>query len=109
MLLTIKDSAGATHTIIVQAQDGITDHSGAIDATGASQPVMPENLQRSGFYFQNTSSHNMTVNELGNDATAPGAWVIPPNGSFPPSGYPVSTNAINVAGTMGDTYIAREW
>jgi hypothetical protein len=109
MLLQIKDGAGATHTIIVQAQDTVNDRSGAIDADAVSQTVMAANLNRSGFYFQNVSTHNMTLNELGIDATATGAWVIPPNGTFPPPGYPVSTDAINVAGTLGDVFIAREW
>jgi hypothetical protein len=109
MLLTVKDGNGATHTIIVVAQDSLTDHSGAIDATNAAQPVMGDNANRSGFYFQNNSTHNMTLNEMDGDPTIAGAWVIPPNGVFPPPGYPVSTNAINVAGTAGDTYTAREW
>jgi hypothetical protein len=109
MLLTVKDGQGSTHAIVVQAQETPTDRSGQIDAPATSQTVMVANPSRSGWHFQNIGTSNMTLSELDADATAPGSWVIVPNGSFPPPGYPVSTNAVTVAGAAGQAFVAREW
>lgn len=111
MLIQILDATGTQQQVIIKAQEAVTDRSGQIAATGVSQILAAANVLRSGFRIQNKSSVNpMYVNELG-AASASGAqsFTVLPGAFFPPDGYPVSTNAINVLGTAGDTFAAREW
>lgn len=109
MLLQILDGDGFPQTVIWQSQQTPTDRSGTIASTGVSQPVMESNTNRSGFLFQNLGASPMSLSEIGADATAPGAVVVYPGDTFPPRGYPVPTTAVNVAGTAGEAYTAREW
>jgi hypothetical protein len=110
MLLTIKDANGDNRNIIANSQAAPTDLSGTIAAANVSQVLAPENLDRSGFYFQNLSEQGILINELGNDATGAGSFMVEPLGVFPPCGYPVPTGAITIAGpAVGAAFAAREW
>lgn len=116
MLVQVIDAAGTPHFVAWQGQDQIVDRSGALDDAVNFQEVMPANVNRAGWLFQNTSGYAMLLTEL--DPVAPGAgssWVVNSGGFFPPyPGYPIPTGAISVRGAaagsqVGDTYAAREW
>lgn len=109
MLLRVLDGQGQAQTIIAVGQATVTDRSGNIQAE-AAQHVMEENPDRSGWWFKNTGGYDMYVNDV-DDATAEvTSFKVEPGGIWPPAGYtPVSTNALSVIGTPGDTYLAREW
>lgn len=110
MLLNVKDSAGDTQIVVVQAQENPSDASGVIVADGVSQTLVGAFAERSGFLIQNLSVENpMYINEIGGDATSPGSFMLVPRAFFPPPGYPVPTGDINIAGSMGDRYAARVW
>lgn len=109
MLVLALNGAGQPVTFAVQAQDTISDRSGSIAETAASQSLMPANTGRSGWFFQNCGQNPMTLNELGDDATDAGAILVLPGASFPPPGYAIPTVAMTVAGTAGDAYTARDW
>lgn len=108
MRLVIVDGDGEQRDVVWQSVETPADASDAIAGAG-SQPLLAENLNRAGWFFQNCGAASMRVNELGADATMDGAIVIPPGGTFPPPGYPVTTTQINVSGTMGQKYSCREW
>ncbi|MGO9474235.1 MAG: hypothetical protein ACLPWS_12670 [Rhodomicrobium sp.] len=110
MLIQVRDAQGNLQLVAIQSVAAPTDRSGSITATGSSQQVMAANALRSGWYFQNTSTNPMTLNDLGADATQPNSFVIGAGQFFPPPRYPVSQGAITVAGLQaGDTFVAREW
>lgn len=108
MRLTIVDGTGELRDVVWQSVETLADVSDAIAGVG-SQPLLAENLDRAGWFFQNNDAASMRLNELGADATLDGAIVIPPGGTFPPPGYPVTTAQINVSGTTGQKYSCREW
>jgi hypothetical protein len=113
MQLTVKDGNGQAQTVIAQANDLATDLSGVL-AGYTSVPVAPQNAARAGYFFQNQGANPMWVNELGLPATQTpvannGSILVPPGGSFPPPGFPVSTAQISVIGTPGDTFAFRTW
>lgn len=107
MLLNVVDSGGFTQKIVVAGQEAIVDKSGSIAVTGVAQNVSVANANRSGFFFQNIGANVMYLNDLGAATTS--TFVVPVNGTFPPHGYPVSTGAWSVLGTVGDKFVAREW
>src|SRR5258708_2226632 len=114
MLLAVRDGNNQQQTVTVQSQAAAVDRSGVLAATSVSQPAMPANINRSGYYIQNIGLNPMQVNELGGDASisaaaGAGSYVIQPGGTFPPPGFPVSVTPINIAGTIGDAWIARDW
>lgn len=109
MLVNVKDGEGANVTVIMPSQETLVDLSGAIVATGVSQEAAPANPARSGYFFQNRSDAPMTLDEMGGDASGAQAIVVPPWGTFPPSCYPVTVTAVNVAGTAAQEYVLREW
>ena len=108
MLLIIRDGMGNVQTVTAQSTGTPTDRSGTI-AGATSQPLMAANPLRSGYLFQNTGANPMTISEIGSDATLLNSFVVGAGQMFPPVGYVISQTAINVAGTAGDTYVAREW
>ena len=108
MLLTIRDGQGNVQIVTAQSTGTPTDRSGTL-AAATSQPVMAANALRSGYLIQNTGANPMTISEIGADATLAGAFVLGAGQMFPPVGYIISQTAINIAGTQGDTYTAREW
>jgi hypothetical protein len=109
MQLNIVDGAGNPQILCVQAPDTPADASGTIAATGVSQLLMAPNAGRSGWLFQNNGAHAMTLNEIGGNAVSASSWTVAPGGIFPPHGFPAVPGQMNVAGTMGDTYTARQW
>lgn len=114
MLLTVKDALGNDATVIAQGQATPTDRSGMIVGTDASQALLNANAARSGWFFQNLGTEPMFINELAADATSQpvdgdGSIMVPPGASFPPCGYPVPPGQVNVTGTAGQFYVAREW
>ena len=113
MLLNVIDANGNQQTIIAQSQGVPADLSGLISATGQSQILLNANAGRSNYFIQNLGTNPMFVNELGvaaSETVAPlnGSIMIPPGGSFPPFGYPITTTQINIIGTAGDAFVARE-
>lgn len=109
MQIAILDATGQQQTVLVKSIEAPVDHSGAIQETGVSQLLIDANLLRSGWVMQNRSNNPMFVNDLGNASVAAGSFSVPAGGFFPPAGYPVTTGAIQITGTIGDTYTAREW
>ncbi len=110
MLGTIIDGNGNAQFVVLPSQEAIADRSGTIATTGVSQVALAANTGRSGYTIQNRSTTNpMYVNELGAASTGLGSFEIPPGGFFPPNGAPVHTNAVQILGTAGDLYTAREW
>lgn len=109
MLLSVLDGQGFAQTVIAQSQADATDRSGSITTTATSQALMVANANRSGWFVQNISDEILTIGDLGTDATLAGAITIYPGNTFPPPGYPVTVTAINIAGTAGKLFVAREW
>lgn len=108
MIITVVDGQGVLRSVSWQAQDAITDRSGSL-ATAATQVLMTANTSRAGWFFQNLGTNPMRISELGADATLNGAIMVRAGETFPPPGYPIPTGAIEVAGTAGDLFTAREW
>ena len=108
MQLKVIDAVGVQQTVIAQALESVVDHSGLLYG-GASLALMDANPLRSGFVFQNLSIRPMYVNDKGPASAAPGSFLVGPGEIFPPYGYPVPTGSINVIGTSGDGFTAREW
>lgn len=111
MLLKVIDGEGQEQTIIVEGQETVVDQSGTITADQTSQNVVAENDSRSGFFFYNPlNNDNMWVNDLGAAvADDSKSFLVMPGGRWPPQGYPISVGAIQVIGTIGQAYLAREW
>lgn len=110
MLLKVLDGQGQAQTIITAGQETIADRSASIIAADA-QNVMEENDSRSGYYFKNPEGNDdMYINDVAEAyADASQNFKVPAGGSWPPPGYPVTTRAISVIGTIGQDFIAREW
>ena len=109
MLIKVVDALGVAQTFISQAQEAVTDQSGSIVATGVAQDAMDANAFRSGFFVQNVGANPLYVNELGAATTGAGSYLLAPGAGFPPAGYPVSTGAVSILGTVGGVFTAREW
>lgn len=110
MKLQILDGSGIAQTIIAATQEAVVDHSSTITVTNTAQNALAANANRSGYFFQNLSTVNpMYLNELGTATAVQGSIKIPPGGTFPPAGYPVSTGALSVLGTAADPFTCREW
>jgi hypothetical protein len=109
MQLQVRDAQGSVQLVAAQSIQIPTDRSGSIATSAVSQQVMAANLLRSGWYIQNTSLDNITVNDIGGDATQANSFILGPGTFFPPPRYPVTTSTVNVAGQIGDTFVAREW
>ena len=109
MLLNILDGQSILQRVLARAQESVSDHSGAIVATGVSQPMLAANPLRAGWVMQNLSSNPMYINDLGFATVGSGSFSVPPGGAFPAYGYPLSTSAISIVGTAADAYTCREW
>lgn len=110
MLLKILDAVGLTQSISTHAQEAIVDSSGVIAASGVSQVAAAASVTRSGFYFQNISAHDMWLNDIAVAAAGQGSIKVPAGGVLSTlNGYPLSTNALNVLGTIGDAYTLKVW
>jgi hypothetical protein len=109
MLMKIIDALGVQQTIIAPSQESSLDHSGSIAATGVSQLLLAANVFRSGWFIQNKGANPMYLNDLGVASVGAGSFVVAPGNSFPPPNYPMVTGAINILGSIGDTFVVREW
>jgi hypothetical protein len=109
MQLKVVDGAGSQQTLVSRGLESLVDHSTNIVATGISQMLLAANVTRSGWMAQNTSLHTLYWNDTGAASSGAGSFQVPAGTFFPPAGYPVSTGAINITGTTGDTYTIKEW
>jgi hypothetical protein len=109
MLMTVIDGNGVSQAVIVSTQEAITNKSGSITATGVAQDAAVANALRSGCRFQNVGSNPMYFNDLEAAAVGEGSFIVGVGEYWPPVGYPVSTGAISVLGTVGDAFTGREW
>ncbi len=113
MLINVLDAAGVSQKLTVHGQEAAVDHSGIITATGTAQVALAANALRSGYFIQNRGVNPMYVNELGTAVVAvstnAGSVAIAPGSTFPPLGYPLSTGAISIIGTINDSFVVREW
>lgn len=110
MLINVLDAQGVAQKMVVQGQEAIVDHSGSIAATGTSQTAIAANSLRSGCIIQNVGANPMFINELGVAAASTGgSFTLAPGATFPPAGMGLSAAAINITGTVGDKFTAREW
>lgn len=109
MLLTVLDGLGASKTIIVAGQETLVDASDTIVATGVAQNMLLANTARSGWSMQNLGANDMWVNDAGTATAGAGSYKVPAGGSFPPAGHPVVTGAVQILGTIGQAYTAKEW
>jgi hypothetical protein len=110
MLMEVLDGNGNPLSICVQTQEPTVDFSDVLAAGDTSQLCAAANANRAGLYFQNKGAHAMTLNDVGNAGSAePSAYIVAPGQSWPPPGYPIPITAINVAGTLGEAYLYREW
>lgn len=111
MLLKVIDAQGNPQTIVTHGQEAVVDHSGTITATGTSQLALAANALRSGWCLQNMGGGPpLWCNTLGADAVAgAGSFVVPVGGAFPPPGFPLTTDEINILGTVGCAFTLLEW
>lgn len=109
MLINVLDATGISQSLIVAGQEAVVDKSGSIVATGVAQIALDANANRTGFIIQNISNHTIYLNDKGAATNTTGSFQLAQGQVFPPFGYPVTTGAISVMGTMGDTFTAREW
>lgn len=110
MLIQITDANNVTQTAVINTQEAVYDRSGTLSSTNVSQLAVSANSNRSGLFIQNVGSHNIWFNELGTAAQSAGSVLLQPGQSVSTnSGYPLSTGAINVIGTSGDSFTIREW
>lgn len=109
MKLNVLDASGVPQQLLVKGLEAITDRSGSIAATGISQIIIAANSARSGFLIQNRSLNPMHINDLGTASVGASSFTLAPGECFPPAGYPITTNAIHLLGTVSDIFSAREW
>jgi len=109
MQLSILDGSNVTQTILTKGIEAISNQSGTITATGVSQTLLSANLLRSGWILQNCGSNDMIVNDVGMASIDAGGFIVSPMSFFPPCPYPITSNAIMIAGTQGDAFSVREF
>lgn len=108
MLLIILDGQGQPQTVIAHGQETVVNHDGTL-AGAASQQALPANADRSGYVIVNASGNDMWVSDVGAASAGGDSFKVSAGGTWPPAGYPVATGAVNIKGTMGDKYLARDW
>lgn len=116
MILNVVDANGAPQQVCVAAPGQATDASGTISASPPAggqvllaAAVLPT---RAGWFVVNGATNLMKVTEDGtNPVTSPTAVTVYPGQMFPPPGvgYPVTQNAVLIAGTPGDAFSAKVW
>lgn len=117
----LKDilSTGATETTLGEVETAINDlktetswidRSGTITTGGASQILMPANLQRRGFFVQNLSTEDLWILDNASATTGQPSLRIPQNSSFTTPFTVTPSTSINIIGaTTGSAFSAREW
>lgn len=113
MLINVLDASGVAQKLIAHGQEAPLDYSGIISATGVAQTALAANVLRSGYQIQNRGAAVMYVNDLAAATAAVagnnGSFAIQPGAFFPPAGYPISTGAVSIMGTINDGFTVREW
>lgn len=115
MIMQVVDGNGELQQIVVQSPGIPADRSGTIQASGVSQTlldIVPDGSTRSGWLVQNNtaSGFTMQINDLGSPADqGPTSVNLAPGEFFPPPGYPVTQGSVEIAGNVGDNFMAREW
>lgn len=111
MLMIVLDGQQIQQTVIVKGQELSEDRSGSIATTGDSEILLDANAARSGWILQASSDNGapLLINEIGPAASGIGSFEIPPGSFFPPSNFPITTGVIQISGTTGDSWTAREW
>lgn len=100
-------SGGTTDTVVKSTP---TSRSGTVTAGGAAQVLMPANPSRRGFTFQNQSTGDLYINELGVAAADQTSLKVPAGGYFTPPPQQSSTGAVSVFGAVtGQAFFAREF
>lgn len=116
MQIQVVDANNIIQNVIWQAPGTPTDRSGTY--SGASQIVLDaidpaSGVVRGGYLFQNrsVSSTIVQINDIGGaaDNVSPTCIDVPPGGTFPPPGYPVTQGEVTVIGPAGESFAAREW
>lgn len=110
MLIQITDANNVTQSAVINTQEAVYDRSGTLSGTNVPQVTVSANANRSGLFIQNVGSHNIWFNELGAASQSAGSVLLAPGASISTtSGYPLSTGAISMIGTSGDSFTVREW
>lgn len=109
MLLQILDANGVKQNVLAHGIEAVVDQSGVIVATGVAQIATPALSTRAGWLFQNLGTSSIWINDLGTATAGSGSFMVPPNGVFPPNGYPLTQNAISILGTLSTQYTLRIW
>ena len=111
MLLSVLDKDSAAQVIITNAQEANVDHSGSIAATGVSQEAVAANSLRSGLFIQNLSETYPLYFNVGVDAVsgAGSIKILPGERMHFPNEFPISTGAVNILGTVSESFTIKEW
>lgn len=122
MILNVVDANGAPQQVSVPAPGTADDASGTISANlplggpltyQVLLPAVVAGAVRAGWFVVNRGSHVMYVTEDGSvpSSTNPTAVLINPNSMFPPPGvaYPITQEAVNIAGTAAERYSCKVW
>ena len=109
MRLLVVDANGQKQTVLSGGLEAVVDHSAAILVTGNSQIAIAANPLRSGYVLQNVSNKDMWINEVATATVDSGSFKFVAGSFFPPQGFPITTGDINIVGTAGDHFVAREW
>jgi hypothetical protein len=109
MKLSVLDAAGVLQSVVVNGQEAVVNASGIL-SSGAAQTIAAASTFRSGYFFQNLSTHSMWINDMGTATASFGSVLVPAGGSVSaPYNYPLTTNALSLIGTSGDAYTLRTW
>jgi hypothetical protein len=88
----------------------LSDRSGAIQAGGTAQQLMPSNTARRGFYVSNRSSGDLWINANATASAGAGSIKIPAGALYetPPGGAGIG--AVSIFGaTTGQGFTAKEF
>lgn len=87
-----------------------TDRSSTITSGGTAQVLMAANANRGGFAFQNLSSSDLYINDVGTAAATGSSLKIPAGALYETPIHWTPTGAISVFGaTTSQAFAAREW
>lgn len=108
MDLRVLDGEGNLQTIVVLGPATVVNHDGALPNDEGFQ-VIDENDDRQGWLFYNAGEDDMWVSDTGTASDTGDSFKVSPGEYWPPAGYPSGTGPLNVKGTNGAKYLAREW
>ncbi len=109
MITAILDASGNSQSIVVRGQEAVVDHSSTIQLAG-SQIALNPNPLRSGWFFQNNSATAVWLNDTGVATSGAGSVQVAAGASISTMrDYPLTTNALNIIGSIGSAYTLKEW